>query len=65
MWDSPYTISRHNFMGQHRLTIGKHRKEIFIYQAPGDGPNQICNGNFLSGADHLLVVPMDLRDNPH
>ena len=65
MWDSPHTISRHDFKGQHRLTIGKHCKEMFIYQAPGDGPIQIGNGNFLSVADHLLVVPMDLRDKPH
>ena len=60
-----HTISRHDFKGQHRLTIGKHCKEMFIYQAPGDGPIQIGNGNFLSVADHLLIVLMDLCDNPH
>jgi hypothetical protein len=38
VWDSPYLISRHDFMLQHRLTIGKHCKEIFICQTPGDGP---------------------------
>jgi hypothetical protein len=42
-------------MRQHRLTIGKHRKEIFICQAPGDGPIRIFNGDFLSDADHLLA----------
>jgi hypothetical protein len=47
-------------MGQHRLTLGKHSNEIFICQAPGDGPIRIFKGDFLSVADHLLIVPMDM-----
>ena len=54
-----------DFMGQHRLTIGEDRKEIFICQAMGDGPSRIFIGDFLSIVDHWLILPMDISVSVH